>query len=110
MTYDAYRIENSDIQFYRRPATGYQVILMARTETLPPSRRGLYRQAIFEYRYGSPYTTPAPDEAMSREHAVSWAIGAIADYWRLKEQWIDARIYPFGGLISDMRLVLRQRN
>lgn len=108
MSYDAYRIENSDIRFYRRPAIGYQVILMARTEALPPSRRGLYRQIIVEYRYGSSYSYPAPDEATSREHTVSWAIGAIADYWRLKQQRIDARIYPFGGLVRDMRLVTRK--
>jgi uncharacterized protein YecE (DUF72 family) len=108
MPHDDYRVEQKDIQFYRRPVTGYQVILMARTDALPPSRRGLHRSVIFEYRYGSPFSYPAPDEATSREHAVSWTIGAIADYWRSKERRIDARIYPFGGLIGDMRLVPRK--
>lgn len=71
-----YRLLNSDIQFYDRPATGYQVIL------LPPlNDRYWTLSKIYEYEDGSPYPYPPPNEARARQMAVDYAITAITDHW-----------------------------
>lgn len=85
-----YPKENKDIQFYRRSATGYQVILLSsprlaesllRCSEASPKRllkpvreRTIYRalHTVLEYRYGSPYSYPAANEAEARNQAVQW--------------------------------------
>ena len=101
--YDAYRIETSGIEFYERPATDYQVILLT-----PVSHSEVYRTLymIVEYEYGSPYRYPARDEAETRKPAVQYAPHAITEHWYRMKTRMEGRIYPFGGLIRDMRLVL----
>ena len=126
MNYDAYRIENSDIQFYERPATGYQVILLSsprlaesllrRSEASPrrllkPLRqRTIYRalHCVWEYQYGSIYSYPFPNEAAARKHADDYAMISIGEHWYRHGTRMDVRIYPFGGMIGDMRLVPRK--
>ena len=127
MSYDAYRVANSDIQFYKRPATGYQVILLSsprlyesqlrRSEASPrrllkPLReRTIYRafNCVIEYQYGSIYGYPFPTEAETRKHADDYAMISIGEHWYRNGTRMDVRIYPFGGLIRDMRLVPRGR-
>lgn len=122
-----YVYEPKDIQFYSRPATGYQVILLSsprlyesllrRSESSPrrllkPVReRTIYRalHCVIEYRYGSPDSYPAPNEAEARKHADDYAMISICNHWYSHATRMDVRIYPFGGLISDMRLVPRRR-
>lgn len=98
------RIDNSDIQFYERPATGYQVIL------LTPTHSKIYRarSKVYEYRYGSRYSYPAASEAVARTMAVEASIQAITEHWNRMATRMVAHIYPFGGLIRDMRLVTRK--
>lgn len=104
MLYDAYQIENSALQFYERPATGYQVIL------LRPARDGRYwtLYSIVEYRYGSRYSYPARDEAEARKLAVEYAMHAVTEHWYRMKTRMEAHIYPFGGLIRDIRLMPRK--
>lgn len=64
--------------------------------------------AVFEYRYGSQYSYPAPNEAEARELAAEWAMAAINTHWYRYQARMDAHIYPFGGIIQDMRLVPRK--
>ena len=126
MAYDTYSVERSDIKFYNRPATGYQVILLSsprmyesllrRSEASPrrllkPVReRTIYRalHCVYEYRYGSPYSYPASNEAEARKQADRYAMICIANHWYSHATRMEARIYPFGGLIRDMRLVPRK--
>jgi len=105
MPCDAHQIENSDIQFYDRPATGYQVIL------LTPHERKFYTTlyTIIEYRYGCPYSYPAANETEARTMAVEYALYAITEHWDRMKTRMEACIYPFGGLIRDMRVVPRKR-
>jgi hypothetical protein len=91
------------IQYYKRPALGYQVILFARGSNYLGIHPTL--QTVIEYQYGSRYSYPACDEADAREQAVSYGISAITDHYSRLGTWAEARIYPFGGLIRDMRLV-----
>lgn len=94
------------IQYYRRPALGYQVILFARDSNYLGIHPTLH--TVIEYQYGSPYSCPAPDEANAREQAASYSITAITNHYSRLGTWAEARIYPFGGLIRDMRLIERR--
>jgi hypothetical protein len=60
---------------------------------------------VIEYQYGSRYSYPAPSEALTREQAISYGINAITDHYSRLGTWAEARIYPFGGLIGDMRVI-----
>ncbi len=99
------RIINSDIQHYNRPAFGYQVILLT-----PVSQSKIYwtLYTIVEYGYGSPYSYPARNEAEARKLAVQYALQAITEHWDRRKTRMEALIYPFGGLLRDMRLVPRE--
>ncbi|MDK2743485.1 MAG: hypothetical protein NDI90_11265 [Nitrospira sp. BO4] len=99
-------MDRLDIQFYVRPAIGYQVILFARDSNYLGIHPTLH--TVIEYQYGSRYSYPARDEADAREQAVSYAISAIRDHYARLGTWAEARIYPFGGLIRDMRLIERR--
>ena len=103
--YEQYQIENSDIQVYDRPAFGYQVI------TLNPTRPGRFftLYTVIEYQYGSTYSYPARNEAEARKHADRCAMSVIYNHWQVHATRMEVRIYPFGGLIRDMRLVPRKR-
>lgn len=115
MDHEAYRIANSDIQFYDRPASGYQVILFVQQGINRSLQEGKYLgihptlSSVIEYRYGSPYSYPARDEAEARKLAMEYAMHAITEHWDRLKTRMEARIYPFGGLIRDMRLVPRRR-
>jgi hypothetical protein len=98
-----YSWEYKDIQFYLRPALGYQVILFARGSNYLGIHPTLH--TVIEYRYGSRYSYPARDDAEAREQAVLYGMSAITDHYARLGTWAEARIYPFGGLIGDMRLV-----
>ncbi|MDK2741310.1 MAG: DUF72 domain-containing protein [Nitrospira sp. BO4] len=91
------------IQYYKRPALGYQVILFARGSNYLGIHPTLH--TVIEYQYGSRYSYPARDEADAREQAVSYAISAITNHYARLGTWTEARIYPFGGLIGDMRVI-----
>ena len=106
MDEEHYRIVNSDIQWYQRPALGYQAIIFAREGNYLGIHPTLY--TIIEYQYDSPYSYPARDEAAAREQAVSYCIAAIANHYSRLGKWAEARIYAFGGFIGAMRLVPRQ--
>ena len=97
--------EHKDIQFYQRPAVGYQMFLLR-----PVQGCKLYDtlHTVIECRYGSPYSTPAPNEAEARKQADQYAMVAIATRWYREGTRTDVHIYPFGGLIGDMRLVPRK--
>jgi hypothetical protein len=97
--------EDKDIQYYNRPAMGYQVIILA-------PRDGHYStlHTVIEYRYGSRYSYPARDEAEARKLAVQYAMRAITEHWDRMKTRMEARIYPFGGIIRDMRLIPRRRS
>jgi hypothetical protein len=61
--------------------------------------------SIVEYWYGSQYSYPACDEAEARKLAVEYEMDATIGHWRWAKTRMEARVYPFGGLIRDMRLV-----
>ena len=69
---------------------------------------------VIEYQYGSPDSYPAADEAEAKKQAVEYAMKAISEHWYRQsasdtQTRMDARNYPFGGLIRDMRLVPSRR-
>ncbi|MDK2744254.1 MAG: hypothetical protein NDI90_15210 [Nitrospira sp. BO4] len=99
-------MDRLDIQFYVRPALGYQVILFARGSNYLGIHPTLH--TVIEYQYGSRCSYPAHDEAEARGQAVFYGIRAITDHYSRLGTWAEARIYPFGGLIGDMRLVPRK--
>ena len=92
--------EQKDIQFYTRPAFGYQIILLT-----PRSSHYWTLYTVIEYRYGSPYSYPTRDEAEARKLAMEYAMHAITEHWDRLKTRMEAHIYPFGGLIRDMRLI-----
>jgi hypothetical protein len=98
--------EDKDIQFYNRPALGYQVVIFARGSKLLDIHLNLHM--VIEYQYGSRYSYPAPNEAGARRLAVSQCVTTITNHWNRMKTRAEARIYPFGGLIRDMRLVRRR--
>lgn len=100
MSFDYKQHQNSDIQFYSRPALGYQAIIFAREGNYLGIHPTLY--TVIEYQYGSTYSYPARDEADAREQAVSYCIAAITNHYSRLGTWAEARTYPFSG---DMRLV-----
>jgi hypothetical protein len=77
---------------------------------MTPHDGRIYRTlfTILEYRYGCPYSYPAGDEAEARTMAVDYAMHAITDHWSRMATRMEAHIYPFGGLIGDMRVVPRK--
>ena len=107
--------EDKDIEFYERPAFGYQVILFVQSVIDRRLHEGKYLgihptlSLIFEYQYGSRYSYPAATEAEARFQAVAYCMTAAAEHWSRTETRLDARIYPFGGVIRDMRLVPQRR-
>jgi len=109
-----YRIEHSDIQWYTRPAFGYQVIVFVQQGISRCRQEGKYLgihptlSSVFEYQYGSRYSYPARDEAEARQMAMMYCMTAAADHWSRMGTRLDARIYPFAGLIGAMRLVPRK--
>lgn len=115
MDSDAYRIAHSDIQFYERPTLGYQVILFAQRGINRSLQEGKHLGihptffTVIEYHYESPDSYPATTEDGARLQAVTYCMKAAASHWSRMETRLDARIYPFGGMMRDMRLVPRQR-
>lgn len=105
-----FRWEPKDIQFYERPAFGYQVILFVQQGVSRGPREGKYLgihpslSTVIEYQYGSRYSYPAATEAEARFQAVAYCMTAAAEHWSRTGTRLDARIYPFGGVIRDMRL------
>jgi hypothetical protein len=79
--------EPKDIQFYDRPAFGYQVILFVQQGISRSLEEGKYLgihptlYTVLEYQYGSPYSYPARDEAQARQMAVTYCMTAAADHW-----------------------------
>ena len=98
-------IISSKMQYEDRPAFGYQVILLT-----PVSQSKIYwtLYTIVEYEYGSLYSYLARDEAEARKLAVQYALQAITEHWDRRRTRMEALIYPFGGLLRDMRLVPRE--
>ena len=118
---DAYRIENSDIQFYNRAAFVYQVILLSSprlyesllhcSESSPrrllkPARyRMIYRalHTVLEYQYGCQYSYPASNEAEARMMADEYAMISICNHWYNKNGCQDLSVwrshsgYAFGA-------------
>jgi len=115
MPYDAYQIENSGMQFYERPALGYEVILFVQPGISRSVREGRYLgihptlSTVIEYRYGSRYSYPPATEAEARQQAIMYCMTAAENHWSRTETRLDARIYPFGGMIRDMRLIPPRR-
>jgi len=107
--------EDKDIQFYDRPALGYQVILFVQPGISRCCREGRYLaihptlSTVIEYRYGSRYSYLPATEAEARRQAIMYCMTAAENHWSRTQTRLDARIYPFGGLIRDMRLVPRKR-
>lgn len=110
----AYRIANSDIQFYDRPSLGYQVILFVQRGINRSLQEGKYLGihstffTVIEYRYESPNSYPAATEGGARLQAVTYCMKAAASHWSRMETRLDARIYPSGGMIREMRVVPRK--
>lgn len=107
-------VQVQDIQWYQRPAFGYEVIVFVQpgiSRWLPEGKYlGIHPtlSSVIEYWYrpdGARYSYPARDEAEARRHAVMYCLTAAAEHWSRYQTRLDARIYPFGGMIRDMRLV-----
>lgn len=107
--------EDKELQFYDRPALGYQVILFVQHGISRNCREGRYLgihpmlSLIIEYRYGSRYSYPSATEAEARQQAIMYCVTAAENHWSRTGTRLDARIYPYGGLIRDMRLVPPRR-
>lgn len=108
------RREDKGIHFYERPALGYEVIVFVQRGISRRSREGRYLgihptlSLIIEYRYGSRYSYPPATEAEARRQAVLYCMTAAENHWSRTKTRLDARIYPFGGMIRDMRLMPRK--
>ena len=79
-------MEDKDIQFYNRPALGYQVIVFVQQGVSRSLREGKYLgihptlSSVIEYQYGSRYSYPAQDEAAARFQAVTYCMTAAVDH------------------------------
>ena len=76
------------IAWVKKPMVGYQVIMYA--------RQGLV------YGIRNPNISPVFD---TKDNALEYCLEVIANHWSRMQTMIDARIYAFGGLVSDMKVI-----